>query len=90
MLVPVDVRLHLVSPDETALHPLPPVSQLAFGETYIAYFDKQVKAFRFAATFFTGETLSATSAAKPPPQLVLRRSLDKDDPEMSLQLQAPF
>jgi hypothetical protein len=88
-LVPANVQLHIVSPEESAEHPLPPVAQLAFGETYLAYFDKQMKSFRFAATFFTGEILSSSSAAKAPPQLLLRRSEDKSDPEMSLQVQPP-
>jgi hypothetical protein len=89
-LVPANVRLHIVSPDEVAEHPLPTVAQLTFGETYVAYFDKQVKSFQFAATFFTGEALSATSTAKAPPQLLLRRSEDKTDPGMSLQIRSPF
>jgi hypothetical protein len=89
-LVPIDVRLYIVSPDETASHPLPPVSQLAFGESYIAYFDKQMKSFRFAATLFTGETLSASSAAPAPPELILRRSMDAANKEMAVEIKPPF
>lgn len=60
-----------------------------FGETHLAYFDKQMKSFRFAATFFTGKTLSAAFGAKATPQVLLRRSENKSDPEMSLQIQPP-
>jgi hypothetical protein len=89
-LTPVDVVLHMISPEESALHPLPPVSKLAFGETYIAYCDKQMKSFRLAATFFTGEPLSASSADPATPGWHLRRSLDSEFPEIAVQLVAPF